>query len=208
MIEILKIKPVEGEIATIQEQSKQQPVTVQEESTSQKEQSIPEIKRANKPISTNKETPVSFNLKTIFDKVEEEKPVIENRNDLPAEDFIENDVLLIFEEFVEGLKAQNKIPAYNALHTAKVLLKDKHQIVFEFSSLSLSSEFDLQKDALKLMMREKLNNHSIEFNVEIRSEATQNFIKSKAEIFREMAEKNPVLLKMKNELGLDFSLGE
>ncbi len=130
---------------------------------------------------------------------------MENRKDLPSETFTEQDVRKAWDEFVASLKAQNKIPAYNALHTAKVVLKDAVCVSFEFSSLSLSSEFDLQKDTLMLVMREKLRNHSIEFEVKIHSEPTQNYVKSKAEIFQEMAKKNPILLKMKNEFGLDFN---
>lgn len=107
---------------------------------------------------------------------------------------------------MDNLKKQNKIPAYNALHTAKISLKEEnHRISFKFSSLSLSSEFELQKENLVLSMRDKLRNHFIEFEVSIEAEATQNYVKSKAEIFREMAEKNPVLLKMKNDFGLDFN---
>lgn len=166
---------------------------------------VPEIKRADKPMLTHKKSSNSFNLKTIFDKVEEEKPVIEHPKDLPREPFNETDVYIVWNEFLEILKSQNKIPAYNALHTAKVSLKTASCICFEFSSLSLSSEFDLKKDILMLTMREKLRNHFIEFEVNIHAEPTQNYVKSKAEIFREMAEKNPVLLKMKNEFGLDFN---
>lgn len=111
----------------------------------------------------------------------------------------------IWNEFVENLKIQNKIPAYNALHTAKVSLRDELKIIFEFSSLTLASEFDLQKDALMRTLREKLKNHYIEFEVHIEAKSAQNFIKSKMEIFQEMAEKNPILLKMKNEFGLDLN---
>lgn len=168
-------------------------------------QIIPELKRADKPILTQKKSSGSFNLKTIFDIVEEEKPVIENPKDLPSEAFTEADFLKVWNEFLENLKKQNKIPAYNALHTAKISLKENSCISFKFSSLSLSSEFDLQKENLMPTMREKLRNHFIEFEVSIEAEPTQSYVKSKAEIFREMAEKNPVLLKMKNDFGLDFN---
>ncbi|SMC51768.1 hypothetical protein SAMN06296427_103228 [Moheibacter sediminis] len=150
--------------------------------------------------------PVSFNLKNIFDKVEEEKPVLEDRSNLPKESFNENQFITVWSEFVENLKLQKQIPAYNALHTAKITLKDELKIIFEFSSLSLSSEFDLQKDALMRALREKLKNHYIEFEVQIsKSELTQTYIKSKTDIFKEMAEKNPILLRMKNEFGLDLN---
>lgn len=179
---------------------------VQEEIQSKKEIEKPEIKRAEKPISSQKPTPVSFNLKNIFDKVEEEKSVVEDRNNLPKEKFTEAQFKTAWNEFLENLKSQKQIPAYNAMHTAKVLIAEDLKAVFEFSSLSLSAEFDLQKDALVRSIREKLKNHYIEFEVKIsETEIVQNYIKSKSEIFKEMAEKNPVLLKMKNEFGLDLN---
>lgn len=178
----------------------------QEDAQSKKEITKPEIKRADKPISNKSEAPVSFNLKTIFDKVEEEKTVIENRDNLPKEKFTETQFMEVWNEFVENLKIQKQIPSYNALHTAKITLENELKINFEFSSLSLSSEFDLQKDALMRTMRQKLNNHHIEFEVQIsKSEETKTYIKTKKDIFTEMAEKNPILLKMKNEFGLDFN---
>lgn len=172
---------------------------------SQPGQAVSEVKRAEKPIFTNKKPAGSFNLKTIFDKVEEEKPVVQNPRDLPSEKFTEGDVSQAWDEFLENLKIRNEVPAYNALHTARISLKGDSCICFEFSSLSLASEFDLKKEGLMTAMRERLNNHFITFEVNIDSETTQNYVKSKAEIFREMAEKNPVLLKMKNEFGLDFN---
>lgn len=149
---------------------------------------------------------LSFNLKNIFDKVEEEKPVVENRSNLPKENFSESELMTVWNEFLHNLKSQKQIPAYNALHTANVSLKEGLRIIFEFSSLSLSSEFDLQKDVLMRQMRDKLKNHYIEFDVQIvKAELRQSYIKSKSDIFKEMAEKNPILLKMKNEFGFDFN---
>lgn len=178
----------------------------QEEVQPKKEIAKPEVKRAEKPISNKSDAPISFNLKTIFDKVEEEKAVIENRENLPKEKFTETQFLSVWSEFLENLKSQKQIPAYNALHTAKITLENELKINFEFSSLSLSSEFDLQRDALMRLMRQKLNNHHIEFEVQIsKSEETKTYIKTKKDIFTEMAEKNPILLKMKNEFGLDFN---
>lgn len=183
----------------------EEPKPVHPELILEKETPFPQPQRAGKPLAARLEGRSSFNLKTIFDKVEEEKPVIEKRNDLPKEDFREKDVFDAWNGFLDSLKAENKIPAYNALHTAKVSLKESLCIAFEFSSLSLTTEFELQKDALMRVMRDQLQNYFIEFEVDIYEEPTRNYVKSKAEIFQEMAAKNPVLLKMKNEFGLDFN---
>ncbi|MFV0304839.1 MAG: hypothetical protein ACK5IC_05105 [Moheibacter sp.] len=87
-------------------------------------------------------------------------------------------------------------------------MKDNHQINFQFNSASLLKEFDLQKEDLVKFLREKLNNHTLDFHTEVVHDDSKNFVKSKAEIFKEMAEKNPILLKMKEELGLDYNSSE
>lgn len=131
---------------------------------------------------------------------------MEDRSNLPKENFTETQFMTVWNEFVENLKTQKQIPAYNALHTAKITMENELKINFEFSSLTLSVEFDLQKDVLMRTLRQKLNNHYIEFEVQIsKSEETKTYIKTKTDIFKEMAEKNPILLKMKNEFGLDLN---
>lgn len=170
---------------------------------------IPErekVNRAEKPIQ--KELKSSFNLKNLFEKVEEEKPVLENLEDKPKSDFSEDTLAKLWDEFVENLRKENKIPAYNALHTGKVQLKENFQIQFEFTSSSLANEFELEKDNLMRYLREKLNNYAIEFFVVIKEDQTKTFVKTNLEKFKDMAEKNPILLKMKDQFGLDYNSNE
>lgn len=150
----------------------------------------------------------SFNLKTIFDKVEEEKPVLENLEDKPKDDFKKEKLIKHWNEFLEKLQGENQIPAYNALHTGKIDLKENFSIEFEFSSASLANELELQKDDLMRFLREKLNNYSIDFQVKIVQDDSIKYVKSKSDIFNEMAEKNPILLKMKKDWGLDYDSNE
>ncbi|MGB6084567.1 hypothetical protein [Moheibacter sp.] len=150
----------------------------------------------------------SFNLKTIFNTVEEEKAVIENLENKPKDEFAQEKLMQLWEEFLNQLLKANKIPAYNALHTGKLELKDNFKIQFEFSSASLANEFDLEKDNLMWFLREKLNNYAIDFQVQVIQDDTVKYIKTKADVFKEMAEKNPILLKMKEELGLDYNSNE
>lgn len=151
------------------------------------------------------EVETSFNLKRIFDKVEEEKPVVENFDDKPKEAFTEDELNKAWNEFLSQLQSENKIPAYNALQSGNIALKENFTIEFTFSSLSLSNEFDLHRVELMKFFREKFNNYGIDFKVVITESKAKNFIKSKAELFKEMAEENPILLKLKEELGLDLN---
>src|SRR5690606_37944090 len=93
------------------------------------------FKRADKPLQTEVET--SFNLKKIFDKVEEEKPVVENFENMPKEAFSSEELSQTWNEFLEKLKVEHKIPAYNALQSGIIELKDNFVVEFTFSSLSL-----------------------------------------------------------------------
>lgn len=161
------------------------------------------IKRADKPLQTDVQS--SFNLKKIFDKVEEEKPVVENFDNKPKEAFSKEDLVKYWNEFLTNLQADNKIPAYNALQSGTIDLMENFIIEFEFSSLTVSNEFDLHRMDLMQFFRSKFNNYGIDFQVKITEGASKNFIKTKTDLFKEMAEINPILLKMKEELGLDLN---
>lgn len=124
---------------------------------------------------------------------------------MPKDEFTAEELKRAWDEFLKKLHTDHKIPAYNALQSGKIELKDKFLIEFEFSSSSSSNEFDLQRENLMRFLREKFNNYGIEFKVKVVENLTQNFIKSKAEIFKELAEKNPILMKMKEEFGLDIN---
>lgn len=161
------------------------------------------IIRAEKPLGVKPQT--GFNLKTLFDKVEEEKPEEEDLNNRPAGKFTAEALKENWNLFLETLRLENKIPSYNALQSGSLELKDNFIIDISFNSSSTIHEFEQLKDRLILFLREKLNNHIFEFNTVLLEGETENLIKSKDEIFREMAEQNPVLLKLKKELGLDYN---
>jgi DNA polymerase-3 subunit gamma/tau len=204
------VSPTEKPKQKIQENPDEKPVPTSNEPKKEEilNEENPAYYRSSKPLQNSENRKSSFNLKTIFDKVEEEKPVIEKKENLPEEPFSEEDLLAVWNEFLTQLQTRNKIPVYNALHTGKISKLEKFQILFEFNSASLINEFDLQKEELMKLMREKLNNHSLEFLTKINRETAQNFVKTKAEIFNEMVKKNPILLKMKEEMGLDFNSNE
>ena len=166
----------------------------------------PKIQRAEKPILS--EAKRTFNLKNVFEQVDEEKEVTEDLSNKPKDDFNFEDLQNHWTEFLSILQAEKQIPAFNALQSGKLALKPNFKINLDFSSASLVNEFDLQKERLMGFLREKLNNYSLEFETNIIHNHTENYIKSKSELFKEMAEENPLLLKMKEEFGLDLNSNE
>lgn len=173
------------------------------------EKTVPEreveerIQRASKPVQSKVER--TFNLKNIFDKVEEEQIPIENFEDKPKDEFTEETLKIHWNEYLNTLKSENQIPAFNALQSGKIELKENFLIYFEFTSATLANELQLQRERLMNFLREKLNNYGIDFEVEVISNTTVNYIKTKSEVFNELAKKNSLLVKLKDELGLDYN---
>lgn len=66
-------------------------------------------------------------------------------------------------------------------------------------------EFENLRERLVHYLREKLNNHIFELNPLVSEGSTENFIKTKDDVFREMIAQNPDLLKLRKELGLDYN---
>lgn len=157
----------------------------------------------NKPLGAKPET--AFNLKNLFDSVESENSESADAGEKAADEFSFETLENHWKEFLEKLNVENKIVSFNALQSGKLVLKDDFKIEIEFNSSTLIFEFEQIKDRLTLFLREKLNNEVFELiPVEVEGRSV-NYIKSKAEIFKEMAERNPNLLKLKNELGLDYN---
>ncbi|MDD3458052.1 MAG: hypothetical protein PHO74_01045 [Weeksellaceae bacterium] len=161
------------------------------------------IERAAKPTGLKPET--SFNLKNLFESFEEEVNEEELDRDLPSEEFNEEELKSLWERFLEDLKSENKIPTYNALYNGKIGLKEDFQVMIEFISSSIVHEFENHKERLVSFLRRELNNYSLDITVTISESESENFIKSNSEIFKDMVKQNPIVLKLKNELGLDYN---
>jgi len=147
----------------------------------------------------------AFNLKNLFDNVESENAESVDNSEKATDEFSFETLDNHWKEFLEKLRTENKIVSFNALQSGKLVLKDNFKIEIEFNSSALIFEFDQIKERLTLFLRERLNNEVFELiPVQVEGESV-NYIKSKSEIFREMAERNPNLLKLKNELGLDYN---
>ena len=164
---------------------------------------VSKIQRAEKPLQNQVNR--SFNLKTIFDKEEVAKKEPENFENLPKNQFSNEDVQKYWMEFLQQLQQENNIPAFNALSSGKVVLLDDFVIQFLFGSKSLINELQLQKEKLIIFLREKLNNYSLKIQEIVEHDESVNYIKTKADLFQELAKKNPILLKMKDELGFDLN---
>lgn len=135
--------------------------------------------------------------------LEEQKEEI-LRNDLPREKFTLEQVNESWKRFLDRLKIEHNIPTYNALMTTKLDIINENEIIFEFSSHSSKQEFEEYKDRIRNSMRAHLKNHYFTIEIKFSESEAENHILSKKEKFEKLSTQNPVLLKLKEEFGLDL----
>ena len=78
------------------------------------------------------------------------------------------------------------------------------EIVFEFSSHSSEQEFGEYRDRIRNSLRAHLKNHYFGIQIRFSEKEAENHILSKKEKFEKLSEKNPILLKLKEEFVLDL----
>lgn len=82
-------------------------------------------------------------------------------------------------------------------------LNDEKNLIIEFNSESIKSEFDELKEKFIGDLRRKLNNFRIELELNVNKSKDKNYKLSRLEFYKKLAEQNPALEELRIRLGLD-----
>lgn len=123
---------------------------------------------------------------------------------LPKDEISSNRLENLWREYLEQLKKDLKHITYNSLAKAPIKLKEDFSIVIELHSKAQVSNFEAEKRNLLKYLREKLNNFSIQFVVEMTKTAAKLEPYTPQEKYEYMAKKNPYLNEMRKKLNLDL----
>lgn len=100
---------------------------------------------------------------------------------------------------------ESKTATFHVLTTAKWRLSDENNIIFTFDSAAVSSEFENIKENLLKELRKDFNNYKIQISSEIsKSKIKKKYIKSRADIYKEIIKLNPMVEDIRIKLGLDI----
>lgn len=123
---------------------------------------------------------------------------------MPKEEFTKHDVHQLWNNFLEEIKNQNR-PAFNVLQTTEWDINKNSDLVLTFDSDSMAIEFENLREQFVTFLREQLNNYYIQVIKKIKAEiSNKKHIKSRRDIFEEMASKNQNLLKLQKIFDLDI----
>ncbi len=176
----------------------------------------PPIKVSAQPVPVSngrlKKGKSSFSISSVLkgeeikQKKEEEEEFDETAVNpaLPKDEISSNRLENLWREYLEQLKKDLKHITYNSLAKAPIKLKEDFSIVIELHSKAQVSNFEAEKRFLLKHLREKLNNYSIQFVVEMTKTAAKLEPYTPQEKYEYMAKKNPYLNEMRKKLNLDL----
>ncbi|MEI7983627.1 MAG: hypothetical protein WCI71_18410, partial [Bacteroidota bacterium] len=151
-----------------------------------------------------KEFTSSLSIKKPIKKEEElEAGHEESARNQTADPFTQTDLSLIWDEYAEKLKSDSP-HLYSTLRKFRPMLLPEWQIEFTLDNKILEDELNLKKGELMEFLRTKLNNCKIQLFTKVAENQKELKPYTDKEKFGKMAEKNPALRKLREELDLEI----
>lgn len=123
---------------------------------------------------------------------------------MPRDDFDQNRLVNIWNEYLEIIKSEDRKKIFNSLSNKQLTLKEDFVVELQLESEIQESFFNEEKPNLIRFVREKLNNFSVQFAIKlVKGNRTLEPYSAK-EKFEYMVKKNPNLLLLKQKLDLDI----
>ena len=129
--------------------------------------------------------------------------VIKEKEVLPTEAFKASDFKIYWNECIERLKNRNLVSLNSLLENLEPIAIGDFQYEIKVSNKIQSDLFLTEKGAINQHLRTSLKNHTIDFKITIDQDLTANKPYTTSEKFKAMADKKPILLSLKDKLGLD-----
>ena len=116
---------------------------------------------------------------------------------------LNNDFKIYWNECIQRLKNRNLVSLNSLLENLDPIAIGDFQYEITVSNKIQSDLFLTEKGAINQHLRTSLNNHNIDFKITINQDLTANKPYTTSEKFKAMADKKPILLSLKDKLGLD-----
>ena len=161
----------------------------------------------HKPVlKTERRRSSALSLNSIHKKNELKKNTIVtnvDKEDLAKEEFTQIQFIQLWKEYIEYLdKKGEKIMA--SIMNADIPKVHKNTIKLVFPNSMMKAELVKIKPRLLRHFREKLNNHSIKFEIKVNEANEKKFAYTPEEKYNKLLEKNQALAKLKKAFKLDL----
>jgi len=110
----------------------------------------------------------------------------------------------VLEEYISMLSGSGKRSIVSIYKNAKTQFSDTNTAEMTLSSNHELEMFESDRNNIVPYFRKKLNNHQFDFKIIVNQTAQVKHVFTAEEKFKVMAEKNPLLIELRNTLGLEF----
>ena len=148
----------------------------------------------------------ALSLKSIQRKQEIKQELIANQLEvvlLPTEDFSEEEMKAVWQEYSKLVEAEGKFNLMSHL-TMGVPKLEGSIIHLEFPNHTIKTEVERAQHELLEFLREKLKNHDIILDITVNEEEEKKYAYSPREKFEKMKQMNPLIDDLRREFDLDI----
>ena len=183
------------------EQENQNPCSTQvdKQETIQQPQPIKEEVSSKKRVS-------ALSLKSIQKKQQLTKEInarVPNQENLPTEDFTQQQMITHWNAYTEIVKGQGKYNFLSHLTMNEPKLKDG-MIHLEFPNQTIKIEVERDKFELLTYMRKELQNYNVDLVIDVNELQVKRYAYTDKEKYEKLVEKNPNLEALRNAFELDI----
>ena len=183
------------------EQENQNPCSTQVD----KQEIIQQPSLIKEEVSSKKRVS-ALSLKSIQKKQQLTKEInarIPNQENLPTEDFTQEQMITHWNAYTEIVKGQGKYNFLSHLTMNEPKLKDG-MIHLEFPNQTIKLEVERDKFELLTYMRKKLKNYNVDLVIDVNELQVKRYAYTDKEKYEKLLEKNPNLEALRNAFELDI----
>ena len=183
------------------EQENQNPCSTQVD----KQEMIQQPQPIKEEVSSKKRVS-ALSLKSIQKKHQLTKEInarIPNQENLPTEDFTQQQMITHWNAYTEIVKGQGKYNFLSHLTMNEPKLKDG-MIHLEFPNQTIKIEVERDKFELLTYMRKELQNYNVDLVIDVNELQVKRYAYTDKEKYEKLVEKNPNLEALRNAFELDI----
>lgn len=141
--------------------------------------------------------------KIVNETLKNKQKEVENFDDLPKDSFTEAAFIEIWNAYIDELHKNGEKIFASILKADTPVIKN-NLICVTYPNEMMKNELNKVKSKALKHLREKLNNYSLEFKIDVNEENTKKFAYTPQEKFEYLKTKNEAIVKLKNTFNLEL----
>jgi DNA polymerase-3 subunit gamma/tau len=182
-----------------------QKIEAKQDKLQQKEVTTEKAKKPKPVLKIVEKRRSSLSLKSIHEKKEEKKSVLEeNYDNHPKTPFTEDELITYWKEYTALLIRKGEKSMASIIGSDTPKLGQNFIVSYAVPNKQMQEQFARNKPKLLGFLRQNLNNYGIDIEVKLNETIEKKFAYTPQEKYNKLREKNPLLDKLRQSFELDL----